>query len=296
MWRWSVSLVEMRTAETGTAETDSLIPVLGDPTVGRRVSASWFVRSAGSGPAVVWIHGYTMDSRIWEHIWSRLPGFRHIGVDLPGHGRSPALQPRTRLRELAEGVAEVLRVAHADRLVALSMGTMVAFEVAIGRLHSLAKLAVVAPAVVGMPAASGTAERYRELTARRRAGATAAELTELWMSSPPDIFTGLSRHPDRFGRLAEIVRDHSWAELDFGGPAAFYAEPQDVRELPGSARELLVLGGDQDMPEFRDLGRQLAAGMPGAQVRTLPGVGHLPLLEAPDESAPLLAEFLATRS
>ena len=47
------------------------------------------VRTAGtplSGPAVVWIHGYTMDSSTWEELWALLPGWFHIGVDLLGHG------------------------------------------------------------------------------------------------------------------------------------------------------------------------------------------------------------------
>ena len=44
------------------------------------------VHSVGDGPAVVWIDGYTMDSTSWSELWGLLPGWRHLGIDLPGHG------------------------------------------------------------------------------------------------------------------------------------------------------------------------------------------------------------------
>lgn len=253
----------------------------------------WATRSSGEGPAVVWVHGYTMDSRIWPGLWPSLPGFRHVAVDLPGHGDSPPMTPATTMAGLARGLAEVLRREQADRLVAISLGTMVAFEVAIRRLHPLAKLAVVAPALVGMPAAADTAAQYRALTGLRRFGMRGPGLVDVWMSPKSGIFAGLSRYPERYQRLREVVRDHSWDELSFGGPCAFYREPQDSGDLPGSAAEMLVLAGDQDMPEFRDLCGQLDRDLDGARVISLPGAGHLPLLEQPDVAVPLLAEFLS---
>jgi pimeloyl-ACP methyl ester carboxylesterase len=33
-------------------------------------------QEAGRGPAVLWIHGYTMDSSVWAELWERLPGWR----------------------------------------------------------------------------------------------------------------------------------------------------------------------------------------------------------------------------
>ena len=252
----------------------------------------WATRTYGEGPAVCWIHGYTMDSRLWDDIWPHLPGYRHVGIDLPGHGQSPPLRAGTSMSELAEGVAAILRREQAGRLVAMSLGTMVAFEVAIRRLHPLAKLAVVAPALVGMPAAAGTAGQYRTLTALRRMGLGGA-LTDVWMSRTSGIFAGLSRYPERFAALRGVVDDHGWAELDVGGPTAFYREPQHSGDLPGSAGELLVLAGDEDMPEFRDLCGRLGTEVTGAQMVTLPGAGHLPLLEQPELALPVLRAFLA---
>jgi 3-oxoadipate enol-lactonase len=259
-----------------------------DPTPG----AQWATRVYGEGPTICWIHGYTMDSRLWDHLWPQLPGYRHVGIDLPGHGRSPAMTAGTTMSDLAEGVAAILRRERADRLVAMSLGTMVAFEVAIRRLHPLSKLAVVAPALVGMPAGAGTAAQYRTLTALRRMGLGGA-VTDVWMSEASGIFAGLSRYPERFAALRRVVADHHWGELDFGGPTAFYREPQHSSDLPGSAAQLLVLAGDRDMPAFRDLCERLGTEVAGAEVVTLAGAGHLPLLEQPEVTVPLLRTFLA---
>ena len=257
-----------------------------------RADGRWATRTYGEGPAVCWVHGYTMDSRLWDDIWPQLPGFRHVGIDLPGHGQSPPMTAGTTMCELAEGVAAILQRERSDRLVAMSLGTMVAFEVAIRRLHPLAKLAVVAPALVGMPAAAGTAAQYRTMTALRRMGLGGA-LTDVWMSRKSGIFAGLSRYPEQFAALRCVVDDHGWGELDVGGPAAFYREPQHSGDLPGSAGELLVLAGDEDMPEFRDLCGRLGTEVDGAQMITLAGAGHLPLLEQPEVALPLLRAFLA---
>ncbi len=248
--------------------------------------------SYGYGPTVAWIHGYTMDSRMFAEVWPEMPGFRHLGIDLPGHGGSPPLRADTAMADLAADVAAVLRREDATAVVALSMGTMVAFEVAIRRLHPIDRLAVIAPALVGMPPADGTAERYRTLARMRRAGASPADLVAEWMTSPPGIFAGISRHPTAFRALRDVVSAHSWAELDFGGPAAFYRCPQRLADLPGSAARLLVIAGGQDMPEFRELARGLRTAVPAVEVFELPGAGHLPLLEDPAGCLPTLRAFL----
>ena len=41
-------------------------------------------RQAGEG--VLWIHGDTLDFRVWHELWEQLPGWRHLGVDLRGTG------------------------------------------------------------------------------------------------------------------------------------------------------------------------------------------------------------------
>jgi pimeloyl-ACP methyl ester carboxylesterase len=86
------------------------------------------VQIAGHGPAVLWIHGYTMDSTLWRPVWDLLPGFRHIGVDLPGHGGFGPLRSDETLPSLAARIATQARALRARKVVALSFGSCVALE------------------------------------------------------------------------------------------------------------------------------------------------------------------------
>ena len=254
------------------------------------------VRSTGDGPAIGWIHGYTMNSHVFDEIWPRLGGFRHVGVDLPGHGDSPTWPADARLSEVAAGVARALERENVRVLVAVSMGTMVAFEMVIRRMHDLDKLIVIAPGLVGMPPGEGTAAQYRMLTAMKRMGVPRHLLSRAWLTAPTGIFAGLREHPAAVASMATVVAGHSWAELDAGGPAAFYREPQCASDLPGSAAELLMITGGCDMPEFRDLALDVAARVPGTRVAHLPSAGHLPLLEDPAAACAAIRSWIGDSS
>src|SRR5438045_228866 len=86
---------------------------------------------SGPGPRVLWIHGYTMSSEIWEDLWLRLPKWSHIGIDLPGHGASrPPREPQT-LPELARMLGCMAAEQRVEHVVGLSFGAIVALQIAI---------------------------------------------------------------------------------------------------------------------------------------------------------------------
>src|SRR5258708_16163129 len=117
------------------------------------------VETVGRGAAVLWIHGYTMDSSLWRPLWELLPGFRHVGVDLPGHGRSGPLRPDATLPGLAAMLARLARAQRAPPGVAISLGSCVALQLAIEWPALIDRLAVGAATIAGAPAAPGTARR-----------------------------------------------------------------------------------------------------------------------------------------
>ena len=55
----------------------------------------------------------------------------------------------------------------------------------------------------------------------------------------------------------------------------------------------LVLGGDKDGPDFPALARHIADTIPGGELVLLPGLGHVPHLQAPDVFDRALLTFLA---
>lgn len=48
-------------------------------------------------------------------------------------------------------------------------------------------------------------------------------------------------------------------------------------------RRRLVMVGELDQPDKMSIGEHLAASIPGARLIRLPGVAHLPPMEAPEE-------------
>src|ERR1700753_1702553 len=117
------------------------------------------VETSGHGPAVLWQHGYTMDSTLWHPLWELLPGFRHLGVDLPGHGRSGPLHPGDTLPALAARIAEIARAERAALVGALSLRYCVALRLAAAHPGRVSRRAVAAPTIAGAPPAAGAASR-----------------------------------------------------------------------------------------------------------------------------------------
>ncbi|WBP87621.1 alpha/beta fold hydrolase [Kitasatospora cathayae] len=247
----------------------------------------------GSGPAVLWIHGYTMDSTTWQPLWDRLPGYTHIGVDLPGHGGSAPLSPGLTLPALAGQLADVLKETGARSVVALSFGSMSALQLAIQEPSSLDRLVLAAPTLAGTPNEDSARVRYQQLAMLYRMVGPGEQLADLWMQSPPDIFTGTQRHPALRAALREVVARHSWAELGNRAMDTLTAHrhtPEDLRRI--TARALVVLG-DEDMPAFVRNAELLRDTVPDCRLETLKETGHLPLLERPEACAELIAAHLS---
>jgi pimeloyl-ACP methyl ester carboxylesterase len=248
-------------------------------------------RSSGTGPAVLWIHGYTLDSSLWADLWQRLPGYRHIGVDLPGHGSSGPVPAGLTLPALARELAGLARAEDARRVVALSFGTIAALQLAIDAPEVVQRLVVGAPGIGGQYA-DGVAERYQQLALLRRIAGPGQLMTDLWMSSPPDLFQGTERHPVLRQRVREVVMRHDWAELANGRfrVLAGHAQAQSLSRITA---DTLVILGDEDMPAYHENTRTLCRAVPICRSHLVSAAGHLVLLERPAEVAAVIASQLA---
>ncbi|MFC4589598.1 alpha/beta fold hydrolase [Sphaerisporangium corydalis] len=251
-----------------------------------------FTRTHGDGPAVLWIHGYTMDSSVWKELWTLLPGWRHVGVDLPGHGRSGPLPPGTSLSAVGAELAALARAESARLVVAESIGSMIALQMAIGDPEAIRGLIIGSPTIAGAPAEPGTGDRYRALAALARFGASGEQLADLWMSSPPDIFRGTERHPALRARLRSVVARHAWKELSDGAMYGLSRHVHTAQDLGGIRAATLVVVGDEDMPTFRTSAELLRATVPRCRTLTVPAAGHLCLIERPETVASAVGDHL----
>ncbi|MGB4836918.1 MAG: alpha/beta fold hydrolase, partial [Nostocoides sp.] len=105
------------------------------------------IHATGDGPGVLWLHGYTMRAQVWEPLWALLPGWRHLGLDLPWHGESRDLRAGEELGALADTVVQHLSAQGVNHVVALSFGTVLAAEMAIRHPGAVASWVLAAPAL-----------------------------------------------------------------------------------------------------------------------------------------------------
>ncbi len=99
---------------------------------------SLHVKTFGTGPDLVLLHGWAMHSGIWSGVRDRLAQhFRLHLVDLPGHGSSPACGSGT-LQCVVDAVAEVLPASCI--VCGWSLGGQVAVELALRTPQRVRKL------------------------------------------------------------------------------------------------------------------------------------------------------------
>ncbi len=261
------------------------------------------VRTAGTGPALLLIHGMAGSSLTWRYVAPLLsPRFTLVAPDLLGHGASA--KPRTEYSVSAH--ANVLR----DVLVALdveratfvgqSLGGGVAMQLAyqypercerlvlvssggLGREVSPLLRALALPGVehvfplVCSAAVCDAGMRFGELLARFGLRASPV-VEEIWRS-----YSGLVDAAARrafFRTLAAVI--------DPGGQAV---SATDRLYLAADVPTLIVWGArDALIPVEHALAAHRA--LPGSQLEIFDDVGHFPHCEAPERFAAVLAEFV----
>jgi len=243
----------------------------------------------GSGPPVVFGHGFSLDVRLWEPQLASLAGSRTVvRYDLRGFGRStPAAAPYNHSEDLL-ALLDHLGFERAA-LVGLSLGGAVALGATLLAPQRVERLALLDSLLPGFP--YGEAFRGEHVEICGLAGERGlAAAKERWLASP--LFAPALANPAAAPRLREMVADYSgwhWTERD---PVRSLKPPLAER-LREAMVPALVIVGELDIEDFRSIADRLAGGIPGARRVTVPGAGHLPNLERPETVNRELAQFLA---
>ncbi|MBJ7603854.1 MAG: alpha/beta fold hydrolase [Candidatus Dormibacteraeota bacterium] len=241
--------------------------------------------SNGDGPAVVFIHGVTMDLTMWDAQVAEFgDAWRCITLDIRGHGRSAQLEPGY------ESDADLLEVLDDTAvgtcmLVGLSLGGYEAISFASRHPERCAALMLVDAWIPG-PELGGWAPPFK---VARESGRQAA--LEAWLDYP--LFQVSRRQPATWAALQAMVRQNDlriWTERIPRRPA-----PQPRELAPGITVPTRVLAGEHELPGFRAVADWLAATIPGAAggpLTVVPGAGHLPPMETPAAFNRELAAFV----
>lgn len=241
----------------------------------------WWHR--GSGLPVVLLHGFGADHASWRPLIQQLPSqLPLVGIDLPHHGKSPALQVAS-LRDIAEAVGRRLdqEGIAACHVLGHSMGGGVALALASTQPGRLRSLTLLAPAGLGADIDCGFIDGLTQAD-------TEAELrsTLSLLFHDPAVLTG-SFVATAFQQLQAPGRRAALSALAAQlMPSGRQAESlRDALEAVNVPVKLIWGAQDRILPASH------AAGVHGrVGLHLLAGVGHLPQVEATALVAQLLVE------
>jgi 3-oxoadipate enol-lactonase len=245
----------------------------------------------GDGPAVVLVHGFGLDQRMWdpqaEHLAAR---FRVVRYDCRGFGASGPFDPAVPYTHAGDLVALLDHLAIGDAALAgLSFGGRVVLQATLAAPARVRGLVLLDAVLDGVPWDPESAAGLDEVARQVRAGGVPAG-QQAWLAHP--LFAAARQRPDLAARLAAMVAEYPgqhWLGQDPYRPA----RPEPVSVLERVTAPTLVAVGDRDVPCFREMSAVLARRIPGAQYRVIAGAGHMVNLEQPAAVNDLLTGFLA---
>ncbi|MFN2465370.1 MAG: alpha/beta fold hydrolase [Candidatus Dormibacteria bacterium] len=238
-------------------------------------------------PALLLVHGFPLDSRMWRHQAEALSdSFQVLTPDLPGHGVNATGQPAADVDAMARFLAAQMDDAGVERvhLAGFSMGGYVCFAFMHHFGHRVLSLALVdtratADTEAGREARGAMAAQLRSDGARAAADAML-----------PPMFTAAVPEPVR-GEAERWMLDQA-AETLVADVGAMRDRPDSTTILPGISVPTLVLVGDQDpISPPADAG-DMAAAIRGARLVTISDAAHLTPVEQPEQVTGALRAFL----
>lgn len=245
----------------------------------------------GSGPAILFVHGYPLDHRIWKPQLEALTGWRRIAPDLRGMGGSDAPAPAGAaygMEVYARDLAALLDRLGVERAVlcAHSMGGYIAFEF-LRRWRSRVRALVLVNTRAEADSPEGKRAREAAIALARTGGAAAIAESMLPKLLAPSAPAALRE------RVREIMAGNPVAGL-VGAIGAMRDRPDSTPLLPTLGDlPTLVIAGSEDGIVSPASSRAMAAATPGARLVEIPGAAHLASLEAPEATTEALQTFLA---
>jgi pimeloyl-ACP methyl ester carboxylesterase len=247
----------------------------------------------GSGPALVLLHGFTLDSRMWRpQLESLSDAFTVIAWDAPGAGQSPDPSEPFGIGDWADRLAGFLDAIDVDRahVVGLSWGGLLAQQ--FYRRHAeRARSLVLADTYAGWKGSLPEPIPEERLAAcLRDSDLPPSEFVPRYL---PGMF---SRSPraDVLDELSRVMSDFHPAGFRLMATALARADTRDL--LPTIRIPTLLVWGDQDARSPMTVAHQMHEAIPDSRLAIIEGAGHISNLEAPAEFDAEVRDFCSSVS
>ena len=252
--------------------------------------ANIHIVSTGTGPNLVLLHGWGMNSAVWEPLTQRLS--KHFTlhlVDLPGMGLSRPTEPY-HLHSLAEKIAEMLP-ANAD-VVGWSLGGQVAMRIALDYPEIVRKLVLVGstPSFVNKKdwSAGITADVFNGFAENVNADYqnTMMQFLTLQCMGASDARSTVKLLRKKFAERPVPTTQTMQKALNILLETDLRAEVSNIRN------STLLIHGDRDTLAPVQAAHWMSQNLPEAYLRVISGASHAPFLSHADQFVDALVDFL----
>jgi pimeloyl-ACP methyl ester carboxylesterase len=244
----------------------------------------------GTGPAVVFLHGYPHDRTLWvSQLGALAVPSRTLACDLRGFGESGGRA--TSVDDYAADVAALLEGLGIEQAVVagLSMGGYAAF--ALWRKYpSLIRALVLSDTKAKPDDDAGKAKRDDQIAMVRARGSEALA---------DQLIAGMVGKTTRDQRPEVAERVHAMitrapVEGIIGALTAMRDRPDSTPTLATIDVPTLILVGEEDVLTPPAEAQAMHAAIPKSRLEIIQGAGHLSNLERPAHFNHVLSEFLAS--
>lgn len=232
----------------------------------------------GDGPALVLLHGFTHDSRVWRpQLESLSDQFTVIAWDAPGAGQSPDPPETFEIGDWADCLAGLLDAARVQvaHVLGLSWGGLLAQEFYRGHTARVRSL-ILADTYAGWKGSLPEPMPQERLAAcMRDASLAPSEFVPRYL---PGMF-GESPRQEVRDSLGRIMSDFHPVGFRLMATALAHADTREL--LPNIRVPTLLVWGDADARSPMTVAHQMRDAIPGARLAVISGAGHISNLEDP---------------
>ena len=262
----------------------------------RANDVTFSVDIAGSGPPLVFIHGWTMSGRFFRRQLEGLSDrFTVVIPDLRGHGRSEKVSRGHTVPQYAADLRAILAERGVQRpvLIGWSMGAMVGYEY----LRCYGRDSVAGLVIVDQPPSDFAWEGYEFGVFTMNDLRDTNEQLQSDQAAVVADFTRLMVHEPDEDTMAWMTAEILQVPPVIGSTILLDQTLRDYRDfLPQIDVPTLVLFGEDDKLTSPRAGEYIAARIPGSRLRTFPASSHCPFWEESEAFNDAVAAFAAELS
>lgn len=249
----------------------------------------FMVTEEGTGDPIVFIHGGLVTSAIWDRQIAHFSrGFRAIAYDLRGNGESDLpTAPFSHTADL-KAILDALGIERAT-IAGCSAGGGIAIDFALEYPASVERLVLLTPSIGGFRYPFGmTLRTIGHAINYGRFGLEKA--AELFIENPYwSFFVPRTEDGKKEFRKAFLANSRMYQGRQGLSRAA---KPAAIGRLGEIRAPTLLIVCDRDSDFNLRAGIIASERIPGVTVKMIPGCGHLPNVEAPDETNRLIGKFI----